>query len=90
MDIFQPGVAPAMAALDIGNHFSFLSSSIYCIQLEMSEKNQPGQCPSSQHVESPDPEKHQPEVVISQERQSAIRRKVHQSFITIYLTSTYY
>lgn len=56
----------------------------------MTEKNQPEQCPSSQHVESPDPEKQQPEVVIPQERQSAIRRKVHLSFITIYLTCAYH
>lgn len=56
----------------------------------MTEKDQPEQCSSSQHVESPDPEKLQPQVVIPQERQSAIRSKVHQSFITIYLTCTYY
>ncbi|KAJ6051470.1 hypothetical protein N7499_010834 [Penicillium canescens] len=49
----------------------------------MTEKNQPEQCPSSQHVESPDPEKHQPEVVIPQERQSAIRRKFDRRVLPI-------
>ena len=56
----------------------------------MMEKDQLEQCSISQHVESPDPEKLQPQVVIPQERQSAIRTKVHQSFMIIYLTRTYY
>lgn len=51
----------------------------------MAEKNQSEQSPSSQHVESNDPEKDQPQVVIPQERQSVIRKKVHHRFATICL-----
>lgn len=55
------------------------------MQSNMTQKNQSEQGPSSQHVESNDPEKDQPQVVIPQERQSVIRRKVHHRFATIYL-----
>lgn len=55
------------------------------MQSDMAEKNQSEQSPSSQHVESNDPEKDQPRVVIPQERQSVIRRKVHHRFATICL-----
>ncbi|KAJ6118492.1 hypothetical protein N7471_013112 [Penicillium samsonianum] len=48
----------------------------------MAEKNQSELCPSSQHVESKDPEKHQPDV-ISQERQSAICRKFDRRVLPI-------
>ena len=51
----------------------------------MAEKNQSEQSPSSQHVESNDAEKDQPQVVIPQERQSVIRKKVHHRFATICL-----
>lgn len=51
----------------------------------MAEKNQSDQSPSSQHVESNDSEKDQPQVVIPQECQSVIRRKVHHHFATMCL-----
>ncbi|CAI7609853.1 unnamed protein product [Penicillium palitans] len=49
----------------------------------MTQKTQSGQGPSSQHVESNDPEKDQPQVVIPQERQSVIRRKFDRRVLPI-------
>jgi hypothetical protein len=51
----------------------------------MAEKNLAEQCPSSHHVESNDTEKQQPHVVIPQERQSVIRRKVRHCSISVFV-----
>ncbi|KAJ5249964.1 hypothetical protein N7489_000374 [Penicillium chrysogenum] len=49
----------------------------------MAEKNPAEQYPSSQHVESNDTEKQQPQVVIPKERQSVIRRKFDRRVLPI-------
>lgn len=77
-------VVPVIAGLNVRHHFSLNISQLNTV--DMTEKNQEHQSSTSQHVESHDPEKNQPQVVIPEERQSVIRRKVHQSFNVIYLT----